>query len=62
VDGTSAEGVQPAVPSGAPAERVVSDPDKKLAKEWLTRIEAGLKRVKKKFASFESNRPCWPAR
>jgi hypothetical protein len=56
VDGTSAEGVQPAVPSGAPAERVVSDPDKKLAKEWLTRIEAGLKRVKKKFASFESNR------
>jgi hypothetical protein len=56
VDGTSAEGDQPAVPSGAPAERVVSDGDKKLAKEWLTRIEAGLKRVKDKFASFESNR------
>jgi hypothetical protein len=40
----------------AQPERQVPEPDKKLAKEWQTRIDAALKRVKKKFDGFERNR------
>jgi hypothetical protein len=50
-----AEG-KPESPQGAPAERVVSEADKKLAKEWHSRIDAALKRVKDKFDTFEASR------
>lgn len=53
--GTPAEG-SPAAPQGQSAERIVSDADKALAKEWDKRIKAALKRVEAPFAKFEENR------
>jgi len=50
-----AEGA-PQTPTGQPGERVVSDQDKKLAADWLTRIGAALKRVDTEFKQFERNR------
>jgi hypothetical protein len=47
---------QGAMPQATPAEREVSDEDKKLAADWLKRIEAALKRVDKKFKKFEKGR------
>jgi hypothetical protein len=55
--GLPVEGGSPVNAAPAPdPERVVSDEDKKLAAEWLKRIEAALKRVDKKFKTFEANR------
>ncbi len=65
--GPTEQGTQPAAPQGGPAvaggypidasgNRQAPDGDKKLAKEWLDRIQAGLKRVKDKFESFETDR------
>jgi hypothetical protein len=51
-----AEGGQQPQATQAPAERQVSEADKKLAADWLTRIEAALTRVKDKFDTFEANR------
>lgn len=53
--GQPAEGA-PQTPTGQPGERVVSDQDKKLAADWLTRIGAALKRVETEFKQFEKNR------
>lgn len=63
------EGQQPAVPQGAPAvdasggytfdqagNRIAPEGDKKLAAEWLKRIDKALDRVKDKFKSFETSR------
>jgi hypothetical protein len=53
--------VQPAQGGAMPqaagyAEREVSDEDKKLAADWLKRIETALKRVEKKFKTFQKGR------
>lgn len=53
--GQPAEGA-PQTPTGQPGERVVSEQDKKLAADWLTRIAAALKRVETEFKQFEKNR------
>lgn len=42
--------------SQKPAERVVSDEDKKLAADWQKRIDAALKRVENKFKTFKQGR------
>ncbi|APW37153.1 hypothetical protein RD110_08040 [Rhodoferax koreense] len=49
----------PAAPEAAdqsPAERVVSEEDKKLAADWLKKIAAAEKRVEKTFKQFDTNR------
>ena len=53
--GQPAEGA-PQTPTGQPGERVVSPQDKKLAADWLKRIEAALKRVDTEFKQFAKNR------
>jgi hypothetical protein len=45
-----------ATPQAPEPERQPSEADKKLAKEWLRRIDVALKRVDKKFKTFEKNR------
>lgn len=51
-----AQPMPPEAPAGQPGERVVSAEDKKLAADWLKKIEAGLKRVDGKFKTFKKNR------
>lgn len=53
--GQPAEGA-PQTPTGQPGERIVSSEDKKLAADWLKRIEAALKRVDTEFKQFAKNR------
>lgn len=50
-----AEGA-PQTTDAKPGERVVSDSDKKLAADWLKRIDGALKRVDTEFKKFGKNR------